>query len=98
MAAQLAQQFQAIDAGQVAIGNHQAGQAALALGQRRFAVGDLQDARIRAHIAHQLHQQVSSPGFGFGDQDFRSDGRGSHANLRKGDGKVIASGVMARAV
>ncbi|MOA49298.1 hypothetical protein D3C78_1721570 [compost metagenome] len=80
MAAQLAQQFDAVDTAELAIGDHQVGKAPLAARQRLAAVGHLHHAGVAAHVQHQLGEQLRRPGIGLGDQDFRNLG-GRHGYL-----------------
>ena len=72
MTAQLTQQFQTIEPRQLAIGDHQVRQSALAACQCRLAITDLQHAGITAHIEHQLPQQIGRPGIRFSDQNFHT--------------------------
>jgi hypothetical protein len=57
---------------QLAIGDHQIGQAPLATRQSCLTIADLQYTGIATHVEYQLLQQVGRPGIRLGNQDFHT--------------------------
>lgn len=69
--AYIAQQSQAIDSGQLAIGNHQVVRLLSQQLQGLLAIGTQVQPCVAAHVQQHLFEQVPRPGIGFGNQHAR---------------------------
>ena len=72
--AHIAQNIQAIDAGQLPVNDHQVVRIFRQQVQRLLAIGAQVQPRVAAHIQQHLLEQVAGPGVGLGNQHSRCSG------------------------